>query len=104
MLEGLGERGKKSPLGTVLKKLEPRWFVVRDARDGRGPTLLQPRWAMSYLRGPMTREQIRRARTDASSVASAAAAPSPPISASPSCVPAFLRGIPDPNDHAQAAE
>ena len=64
VLEGLGERGKKSPLGTVLKKMQPRWFVVRDAKDSRGPTLLQPRWAMSYLRGPMTRDQIRRARID----------------------------------------
>jgi hypothetical protein len=64
VLEGLGEKGKKSPLGAILKKLGPRWFVVRDARDGKGPTLLQPRWAMSYLRGPMTREQIRRCRLE----------------------------------------
>jgi hypothetical protein len=62
VLEGLGEKGKKSPLGALLKRLQPRWFVVRDARDGRGPTLLQPRCAMSFLRGPMTRDQIRKAR------------------------------------------
>jgi hypothetical protein len=61
VLDGLGEHGK-SELAGVLKMLGPRWFVVRDAKDGRGPTLLQPRWAMSYLRGPMTREQIKRAR------------------------------------------
>ena len=64
VLEALGERGRRSLLGTVLKHLSPRWFVVRDAADAAGPTLLQPRWAMSYLRGPMTREQIRQARTD----------------------------------------
>jgi hypothetical protein len=27
-----------------------------------GTILLQPRWAMSFLRGPMTRNEIRRAR------------------------------------------
>ena len=61
VMEGLGEDKKKSELGTVVKKLAPRWFVVRDAR-GNKPTLLNPRWAMSYLRGPMTQAEIRRAR------------------------------------------
>jgi len=64
VLEGLGEHGRKSKLGNTLKMLQPRWFVVRDAKDNRGPTLLQPRWAMSYLRGPMTRPQIRRVRAE----------------------------------------
>ena len=33
-------------------------------RDGlpQEPTLLNPRWAMSYLRGPMTQAEIRRVR------------------------------------------
>jgi hypothetical protein len=65
VLEGLGEHGgEHGKLGHTLKVLQPRWFVVRDAKDNRGPTLLQPRWAMSYLRGPMTRRQIRRARLE----------------------------------------
>ena len=61
VVEGLGEDKRKSPLDAVLKKLRPRWFVVRDAR-GDAPTLLNPRWAMSYLRGPMTSVEIKRAR------------------------------------------
>lgn len=79
VLEGLGQSGKKSPLGAVLEKLGPRWFVVRDAKDGGPPALLQPRFAMSYLRGPMTRAQIRKARLDRDSPVAAApekAAPS----------------------------
>lgn len=64
VLEGLGEHGRKSKLGHTLKMLQPRWFVVRDSKDNRGPTLLQPRWAMSYLRGPLTRRQIRRTRLE----------------------------------------
>jgi hypothetical protein len=37
-------------------------FVVRDAHAKGGPVLIKPRWAMSLLRGPMTRAEIRRAR------------------------------------------
>ena len=49
-------------LGDRLKQLGPRWFIVRNAHDKNGPALLQPRWAMSFMRGPMTRLEIRRAR------------------------------------------
>lgn len=59
-MEGLGEDKKKIKLGALVKKLSPRWFVVRDARSAK-PTLLNPRWAMSYLRGPMTQSEIRSA-------------------------------------------
>ncbi|MFO0556138.1 MAG: helicase HerA-like domain-containing protein [Polyangiaceae bacterium] len=48
-------------LDEVLKNLRPRWFVVRDAQGGT-TQLLRPRWAMSWMRGPMTRVEIRRAR------------------------------------------
>jgi hypothetical protein len=61
VMEGLGEDKKKSPLADLVKRLAPRWFVVRDAKTSK-PTLLNPRWAMSYLRGPMTQSEIRRAR------------------------------------------
>ena len=46
----------------VVKRLAPRWFLLRDVHAGEGAVLLQPRWAMSYLRGPMTAAEIRRAR------------------------------------------
>lgn len=48
-------------IGDVLKRLRPRWFVVRDAQAGSGGRLLQPRWAFSFMRGLMTRGEIRRA-------------------------------------------
>jgi hypothetical protein len=49
-------------LGSVVQRLAPRWFVMRDAHSQEGSMLLQPRWAMSWLRGPMTRTELRRAR------------------------------------------
>ena len=47
-------------LGGVVQRLAPRWFVMRDAHRKEGSLLLQPRWAMSWLRGPMTRAELRR--------------------------------------------
>ncbi len=57
-----GQGATAEELGQTLKRLAPRWFVVRDAHAKGGPVLMQPRWAMSLLRGPMTRTEIRRAR------------------------------------------
>jgi hypothetical protein len=49
-------------LGETTKRLAARWFVMRDVNGGREACLMQPRWAMSYLRGPMTGGEMRRAR------------------------------------------
>ncbi len=67
VIEGLtneaGQGQGAAELADRLKQLGPRWFVVRNVHDRGGPCLLQPRWAMSFMRGPMTRLEIRRART-----------------------------------------
>jgi len=65
VLDGLaneaGQGQSAEELADVLKKLAPRWFVTRDAHSPGPPVLLQPRWAMSFMRGPMTRIEIKRA-------------------------------------------
>jgi hypothetical protein len=62
-LAGAGAKGGHSApeLAAVLKQLAPRWFLMRHAPSNEGTRLLQPRWAMSFMRGPMTRTAIRRA-------------------------------------------
>ncbi len=55
-------------LGRIVKNLSPRWFLMRDVHSPVGTLLLQPRWAMSVLRGPMTRSEIQRARRGARGV------------------------------------
>lgn len=45
-------------VATTLKRLAPQWFVVQNTRAASGPLLLQPRHAMSLMRGPMTRAEI----------------------------------------------
>jgi hypothetical protein len=50
-------------LERVVPRLANRWFVVRNAHvPDVGPLLLQPRYALSWLRGPMTRSELRLAR------------------------------------------
>jgi hypothetical protein len=50
-------------LGHTVQRLAPRWFVVRNSHAASaGPILMQARQAMSLMRGPMTRNEIRRAR------------------------------------------
>ena len=46
-----------------MQRLAPRWFLVRDAHSN-GLGLVQPRWAMSLLRGPMTRTELKQAREE----------------------------------------
>jgi len=64
IVDGLG--GKASTPGldldATLQRLVPRWFLVRDVHEGGTMQFLKPRWAMSWLRGPMTRTELRRAR------------------------------------------
>jgi DNA helicase HerA-like ATPase len=49
-------------LASTLARLAPRWFVMRDARMAQTAVLLQPRWTMSFMKGPMTAAEIRLAR------------------------------------------
>lgn len=46
-------------LEELLAGLDQRVFLLHDVHE-EAPVLFQTRWAMSYLRGPMTREEIRR--------------------------------------------
>jgi hypothetical protein len=67
VLDGLAAaRGTEDAAGaeleTTLQRLAPRWFVVRNAHSQSPPILMNPRYAMSLMRGPMTRVEIRRAR------------------------------------------
>jgi hypothetical protein len=64
LLEGLegvaAERGTLTDRGRleeVISALGNRVFLLHDVHRGK-PVLFQSRWALSFLRGPLTREQI----------------------------------------------
>jgi transcriptional regulator NrdR family protein len=43
----------------AIRKLNQRQFVLNNVHNNEGPTLFTTRWAMNYLRGPLTRQQVR---------------------------------------------
>ena len=64
VLDGLegAEPSSREELDQTVKRLGPRWFVVRNAHASSPPVLLHPRETISLMRGPMTRGEIRLAR------------------------------------------
>jgi len=54
----------------LLSKTRKRVFLLHDVH-AKGPALMETRWAMSWLRGPMTREDIARVKGSASKVVDA---------------------------------
>jgi hypothetical protein len=72
--EGLTGAGMApSAIDTMLDATGKRVFLLHDVHRA-APVLLESRWAMSYLRGPLTREEIGRLMADRVSATSAAAA------------------------------
>ncbi len=60
-LEGLANAQSGLDLNDVdrmISQLDPRVFVMHNVHNEGGPTLFHTRWAMSYLRGPLTRTQV----------------------------------------------
>jgi hypothetical protein len=66
LLDGLqsamGESGRaldRSTLDRTLSRLGKRVFFMHNVHED-GPVVFETRWAMSYLRGPLTRQQIKQ--------------------------------------------
>ena len=59
-------------LSDVIARLPKRTFVMHNVHDAH-PTVFQTRWVMSYLAGPLSREQIRRLSTGGSTAAAVGA-------------------------------
>jgi hypothetical protein len=49
-----------STLANTLKALAPRWFVLRNVHGHPGLVLLQSRTTLCWLKGPMTRGDLRK--------------------------------------------
>jgi hypothetical protein len=62
----------------MLSALDKRVFLLHNVHAD-GPTVFQTRWTLSYLRGPLSRDQIRKLTGDrpAAAAATSAAAPVP---------------------------
>ena len=80
-LEGAAAGGlDRGSADKTLSALGKRVFLLHDVHAG-GPITFQSRWAMSYLRGPLSREQIKTL------TAGTAASPANPQRSTPSADP-----------------
>jgi hypothetical protein len=98
VLEGLesassqaGQSLDRAAFDRIISALGQRVFLLHTVHED-APVVFQTRWALSYLRGPLTRDQIRRLKGDrmpeqvGAPAAAAAAAPAAPATA-PVAVP-----------------
>jgi hypothetical protein len=105
LLSASGEGLDKSVLEKLLANLGNRVFLMRNAHEA-APVLFRTRWALSYLRGPMTLKEIssvsgNRAPLEAHPASTSSATKSAPSNRSKPVVPAgiaeyFVR-TPTPN-------
>ena len=102
-LESANDSGgfDRGEIERLLTALTSRVFLMRNVHED-GLTLFQSRWAMSYLRGPLGRDEIKRltaARTPASDPAATttrAQRPAPsPIAPRTSSRPVVPPGVPE---------
>jgi len=101
-LEGTGGGVDRAEADRVLSGLKKRVFLMHNVHDD-APTLFETRWTLSYLRGPLSRDQIKMltkaARDDAAPGPSPADAPAVPRQKSA----AGPSPQPTPSGHAAAA-
>lgn len=76
LLEGMADESvggiSRADLGRMIAGLQPRQFIMRSVQGGE-PKLFQTRFAMSYLAGPLTRDQIKSLAAGSGGVPRAAA-------------------------------
>jgi hypothetical protein len=103
-LEGVaassGEGFDRAGIDQLLSSLGKRVFLLHNVHEKR-PTVFETRWTMSYLRGPMGRDEIRRlCGTQPSSEAAPAPAGSvAPVAPAPAAPLAQAAAVLDPQIH-----
>lgn len=70
LVSGAASDMDKSALEALLANLTPRVFLMRSVHESE-PLLLRSRWALSYLRGPLTLAEIQKLGQTAPNVANA---------------------------------
>ena len=78
-LTGQGATFDRGETERILSSLQKRTFFLHDVHEDH-PVIFQTRWAMSYLRGPLTKDQIKLLTP----AAAKAAPPPPPLPAASS--------------------
>jgi hypothetical protein len=85
-LESAGGGANRGEIEKLISGLDSRVFLMHNVHDD-APTLFHTRWVMSYLCGPLTRDQIRRIQPPAPRVAAVGPAASTTTAASVTAPP-----------------
>lgn len=101
-LEGASDHSgfDRAEIDRILSGLTARVFLMRNVHEDR-LTLFQSRWALSYLRGPLGRDEIKK--LTAGRKAAAAATTTPAAAATPAAMPSAQPSAPAPSPLAVAA-
>jgi hypothetical protein len=109
-LEGVSSGLDRQAIDRALSSLRARVFLMHNVHE-QAPITFETRWALSYLRGPMGREELRRfTRAPETSTAATATADadagstSPPASTVKPVVPAGIEEYVLPSDSGSPAE
>jgi hypothetical protein len=109
-LEGVSSGLDRQSIDRALSSLRGRVFLMHNVHEN-APIAFETRWALSYLRGPMGREELRRfARVPETSAAATPppiptpSAPSPAASATKPIVPAGIEEYVLPGDSGSPRE
>ena len=92
-LEGTHGTLDRAEADRVLSALKKRVFLMHNVHDAT-PTVFETRWTLSYLRGPLSRDQIKTLNGRRQAAASpSASTPAPPAATAP---PAAAAAVPKP--------
>ena len=81
-LEGVSSSWTRDDLDRTLSGLRSRVFLMHNVHE-KEPVTFETRWALSYLRGPLTRDELKRAAGAPSAVPLQATAPTPVTAPAP---------------------
>jgi len=91
LADGLTDAAGLTDVDALLNQTKKRTFLLHDVHR-KGPEIFETRWAISYLRGPMTRDELTKlkktAPAGAAAPAAAPAAAKPAAPAGPPMLPA----------------
>ena len=73
---GAGQGFDRQSIDRILSSLSSRVFMMNNVNDD-GPVIFHTRWALSYLRGPLTLDHVRTLMAPHKAVAQAAPPPAP---------------------------
>jgi hypothetical protein len=91
-LEGVAGGLDRQALDKTLSALPGRAFLMHNVHEG-APVVFQTRWALSYLKGPMGREELQRLAAPLESTVPSR--PASPAVRHPSPKPAVPAGVPE---------